>query len=74
MANVRAGATRVAVGAEAGVARGDLCVEYSAHAKAGLLLASGAGAETELLEATSFCTGVRQARDGRAVIKQADTA
>src|SRR5262245_2627635 len=54
-------------GAAVGVAGGNLCLEYGPHSKAGILSASGASPKTRLLEASSLCPRLRQARDGRAV-------
>ena len=45
-------------------ARGDSGVEHSAHSEAGLLSASGMGAEADLLDASPLCSRLHQARDG----------
>lgn len=64
LADHHRGAADSGVGAEAGVARGDSGVEHSAHSEAGLLSASGTGAEADLLDASPLCARLRQARDG----------
>ena len=54
-------------GATVGVAGGNLCLEYGTHSEAGILPASGASPKTRLLEASSLCPRLRQARDEWAI-------